>query len=603
MSTPGLQALDISDAETTGCRLLRATGHPVSGGRPKPTYLTSEPLVAGRLHALELTVKVKKSELRLGVINRPAYLQVVNDLGCARSFHSSQCASAVAYCVWWEKGAGIAMGKDFKEMLGNVTVSAGDKVRMELDRSDVSKPPKMRFKVNGADAGKFSLPAGWDDLCFGVQFFDHADEVVIIAEPDPFVDGVSVANGSEPGCRLLRATGHPVSGGGPKPTYLTSEPLVAGRLHALELTVKVKKSELRLGVINRPAYLQVVNDLGCARSFHSSQCASAVAYCVWWEKGAGIAMGKDFKEMLGNVTVSAGDKVRMELDRSDVSKPPKMRFKVNGADAGKFSLPAGWDDLCFGVQFFDHADEVVIIAEPDPFVDDVSVVIGQPQQSSRVPPPVAPLKSFPGGLLSQPHYWAAAGATKGRGAYQCFTLSTASTEYAEVMALFAATATASIYEVVSVRLVCNPNRFLLYQAQKETFVSRLGAGKLNERWLWHGTGTSLVVPILTNGFLRDYSAKAAYGDGTYFARDASYSLQTTYAKPDANGEQTLFLNRVLVGEPCKGKSGMKKPDLKPDGTTLHESLVDSLSDPKIFVMSAGSDHQAYAEFILLVKPK
>ena len=61
--------------------LLKATGHPVSGSAPKPTYLTSEPLSKGKLHALELTVQTKKQELRIGVVNRPEYMRVVADNG------------------------------------------------------------------------------------------------------------------------------------------------------------------------------------------------------------------------------------------------------------------------------------------------------------------------------------------------------------------------------------------------------------------------------------------------------------------------------------------------------------------------------------------
>ena len=38
----------------------------------------------------------------------------------------------------------------------------------------------------------------------------------------------------------------------------------------------------------------------------------------------------------------------------------------------------------------------------------------------------------------------------------------------------------------------------------------------------------------------------ADGKGTYFAREAKYSLQSSYAKADANGVQHLLLARVLV---------------------------------------------------------
>ena len=104
--------------------------------------------------------------------------------------------------------------------------------------------------------------------------------------------------------------------------------------------------------------------------------------------------------------------------------------------------------------------------------------------------------------------------------------------------------------------------------------------------------------FLTNGFLRDFTATAVYGDGTYFARDARYSLQSQYATKNDDGEQTLFLNRVCVGEPCVGRSGMKIPTQKAGKPTLHDSLLNDLADPFIFVLSAGSDAQAFAESIL-----
>ena len=42
---------------------------------------------------------------------------------------------------------------------------------------------------------------------------------------------------------------------------------------------------------------------------------------------------------------------------------------------------------------------------------------------------------------------------------------------------------------------------------------------------------------------------------------------------------------------------MKMPDLKQDGK-MHESIVNDVANPSISVLSAGSDHQAYPEFIL-----
>ena len=102
----------------------------------------------------------------------------------------------------------------------------------------------------------------------------------------------------------------------------------------------------------------------------------------------------------------------------------------------------------------------------------------------------------------------------------------------------------------------------------------------------------------------DYNARGAFGKGTYFAKKCSYSLQTTYAKPDSNGVQHLLLSRVLLGESCKGNGSMDKPTPKKSGEpVLHESMVNDLANPTIYVLSTGSDAQAFPEFVLKVKKK
>ena len=61
--------------------------------------------------------------------------------------------------------------------------------------------------------------------------------------------------------------------------------------------------------------------------------------------------------------------------------------------------------------------------------------------------------------------------------------------------------------------------------------------------------------------------------------------------------------QVLLGEPCVGSSGMKVPATKADGITLHESMADRVQNPHICVLSAGSDSQAFPEFVLRVAKK
>ena len=113
---------------------LRATGHPVSGQKLKPTYLTSEPLLRGKTSVLEVAVDTKKSELRIGVVYRPEYLRIADEDGGAGSFYSDPTVDCVAYFLMWKKGAALAYGNDRQPKMGAVTVTAGDTVRLEVDR-------------------------------------------------------------------------------------------------------------------------------------------------------------------------------------------------------------------------------------------------------------------------------------------------------------------------------------------------------------------------------------------------------------------------------------------------------------------------------------
>ena len=128
-------------------------------------------------------------------------------------------------------------------------------------------------------------------------------------------------------------------------------------------------------------------------------------------------------------------------------------------------------------------------------------------------------------------------------------------------------------------------------------------GGANERLLFHGTNESNVETIISQGFLRDFNTTSAFGKGTYFATDAAYSLRPSYASPNAAGEQTLFVARVICGESCLGCRNKLTPDLKPGLTVLYESMVDSLVSPRIYVLSAGSDYHSYPEFLLRVYRK
>ena len=55
-----------------------------------------------------------------------------------------------------------------------------------------------------------------------------------------------------------------------------------------------------------------------------------------------------------------------------------------------------------------------------------------------------------------------------------------------------------------------------------------------------------------------------YGKGVYFARDASYSTYPLYSPPDAQGWQTVFAVRCVVGEWSQGVRDGLTPGVRDD---------------------------------------
>lgn len=165
----------------------------------------------------------------------------------------------------------------------------------------------------------------------------------------------------------------------------------------------------------------------------------------------------------------------------------------------------------------------------------------------------------------------------------------------------------------SVELVCNAAKWNMYAAKKQELQSRLGCANVNEKWMWHGLKHFFTDPsdkkkydlvrVITegNGYDRDYSTVQVWGKGTYFARSLSYSIDERYATTEEiasnTHEKVVLLNRVLVGDPCIGASGMQRPVRKSE-TEIYDSMVNNIDDPTIVVLSSGSDSQAYPEFVV-----
>lgn len=95
-------------------------------------------------------------------------------------------------------------------------------------------------------------------------------------------------------------------------------------------------------------------------------------------------------------------------------------------------------------------------------------------------------------------------------------------------------------------------------------------------------------------------AAAAYGNGTYFAVNASYSASNTYSVPDAQGQKYMYLCRVLTGDFTTGRQGMIVPPAKNNTTAdLYDTVTDNPNTPSMFVVF--NDIQAYPEYLITFK--
>ena len=137
---------------------------------------------------------------------------------------------------------------------------------------------------------------------------------------------------------------------------------------------------------------------------------------------------------------------------------------------------------------------------------------------------------------------------------------------------------------------------LLRFCNQNTTSSRTVLTGNNQLLFWEG---SVIQFMLTWMIKLNFSA-TMFGNGVYFARDASYSTQAKYSPPDGNGNRYMYLARVLVGEYAAGRQGMITPPAKgSDATDAYDSVVDGPGNPKIFVVFY--DSQCYPDYLVTFK--
>ncbi|XP_062305648.1 protein mono-ADP-ribosyltransferase PARP14-like [Osmerus eperlanus] len=163
---------------------------------------------------------------------------------------------------------------------------------------------------------------------------------------------------------------------------------------------------------------------------------------------------------------------------------------------------------------------------------------------------------------------------------------------------------ASKKTVLKIERVQNVHLRKAYEVIKIQMADKNGLGGVaGEKLLYHGTSPEGGLAILETGFNRSFAGQNAtsFGKGTYFAVKASYSANPTYSRADQDGNQLMFVARVLTGQYTLGDKDMiipppRSPQLPNDH---YDSLVNNVQKPTMFVVF--HDDQAYPEYLITFK--
>lgn len=131
----------------------------------------------------------------------------------------------------------------------------------------------------------------------------------------------------------------------------------------------------------------------------------------------------------------------------------------------------------------------------------------------------------------------------------------------------------------------NPTLLAAYENRKKEIAK---VASINEVHWFHGTKEENITKIAMEGFDPAFNKASAYGKGTYFAKNASYS--NSYMLSNNQGISFMFLCDVLMGKPCMGTSNLQIE------TDLYHSAVDNFQTPTILVSPLAD--AAYPKYIV-----
>lgn len=144
--------------------------------------------------------------------------------------------------------------------------------------------------------------------------------------------------------------------------------------------------------------------------------------------------------------------------------------------------------------------------------------------------------------------------------------------------------------ILWIEQVENPALKERYNAYKCELEKQIGNDNTKELQLFHGSSKAAIQSIINNGFDAGMNKTSAYGIGSYFAVNASYSK--SYARNERMDDNIsyMILCNVCVGRTCQGVSN------RVIDSTKYENFVDNTVSPTIYV--APHDASIYPAYII-----
>lgn len=170
-------------------------------------------------------------------------------------------------------------------------------------------------------------------------------------------------------------------------------------------------------------------------------------------------------------------------------------------------------------------------------------------------------------------------------------------EYRTVSERFHKTMSRRQASIVMVEKITNGH--LLQKYERKCQEMREQRKPMREKWLFHGTTPDVIDAICTRNFDHRVCGKngTRYGQGSYFAVDASYS--NDFSKTEGYKTRYMFLVKVLTGEFIRGEEDFRRPPLKDPrilAGDLYDSCVNDEILPKIFVIF--DNEQCYPSYLI-----